>query len=73
MGFRLPVMMFEMLSSSCHGVRNVTFSHVRRLGNKPSHLLAKYAVSIVDFSVWMEVNFYFLEQAFHHDVMSFSI
>ena len=62
MGFRLPVMMFEML---CF--------HVRRLGNKPGHFLAKHAASIVDFSVWMEENIYFLEQDLHHDVMSFSI
>ena len=43
-------MMFEMLCSSCHDV-HVTFSHTHRLGNKPSHLLAKHAVSIVNFSV----------------------
>ena len=34
--------------------RHVEFSHVRRQGNKPAHLLAKYAQGIDDFSVWLE-------------------
>ena len=35
-----------------------------------AHLLAKYAVGIYDFLVWMEENFCFLEQALSHDVTS---
>ena len=61
------------IHSSCHDVRKVLFSHVCRQGNKPAHLLAKHAISIVDFVVWMEKNPYFLEQALHQDVMFSSI
>ena len=53
--------------------RNVSFSHVCRHGNILTRLLAKHVVGIVDFSVWIEENFYFLTQAFHHDVISFVI
>ena len=36
------------------------FSHVRRQGNRPVHLLAKYASGIDDFSVWLEEEHCFL-------------
>ena len=49
------------IQSSTHDVRKVLFSHVYRNGNKPAHLLAKDAINIVDFVVWMEENPYFLE------------
>ena len=61
------------IQSSCHGVRKVLFSHVCRQGKIPAHLLAKHAISIVDFMVWMEENPCFLEQALHHDVMFCSV
>ena len=57
MGFKALVM---MLGKCCF---------LMYVGNKPAHLLAKHAISIVDFMVWMEENPYFLEQALHHDVM----
>ena len=57
------------IQSSTHDVRKVLFSHVCRNGNKPAYLLAKHAISIVDFVVWMEENPCFLEQALHHDIM----
>ena len=56
---------------SCHDICNVRFSHVRRKGNIPAHLLAKHACGIVDFLVLMEENLCFLEQALCHDVISF--
>ena len=56
---------------SCQEVRYVRFSHVRRKGNRPAHLLAKYVVGIVNYFVWMEENPCFLEQALHRDVLSF--
>ena len=49
--------------------RKVVFSNVGRQGNRPAHLFAKHAFSIVDFSVWIEETHYFLEQAFLHDVI----
>ena len=56
---------------SCHDIRNVRFSHVKRKGNMPAHLLAKHTCGIVDYLVWMEENPCSLEQALHHDVISF--
>ena len=40
--------------------RHVVFSHVRRQGNRPVHLLAKYASGIDDFSVWLKEEHCFL-------------
>ena len=50
----------------------VDFSHIRRQGNRPAHLLAKHALSIVDYIAWMEETPCFLVKALNHDV-SFSI
>ncbi|XP_075640370.1 uncharacterized protein LOC142612137 [Castanea sativa] len=61
------------IQSSCHDVRKVLFSHICRQGNKHTHLLAKHAISTVDFMVWIEENPYFLEQALHHDVIFSSV
>ena len=54
----------------CKEFRRIEFSHVKRMGNRLAHLLAKYAIGINDFRVWMEENPYFLEQALLHDVLS---
>ena len=54
----------------CKEFRRIEFSHVKRKGNRLAHLLAKYAVGIYDFLVWMEENFCFLEQALLHNVPS---
>ena len=56
------------IQSSCNDVRKVLFPHICRQGNRPVHILAKHAISIVDFKVWMEENPYFLKQALHRDV-----
>ena len=61
------------IQSSNLDVRKVLFSHVCRNGNKPAHVLAKHAICIGDFVVWMDENPYFLEQALHHDVMFTSV
>ena len=52
----------------CHEFRNVVFSHVRQQDNKTTHLLAKHALGVVDFSAWIEELPYFLEQALNHDI-----
>ena len=52
----------------CHEFRNVVFSHVRQQDNKTTHLLAKHALGVVDFSTWIEEFPYFLEQALNHDI-----
>lgn len=50
--------------------RSVQFSHTRRQGNIPAHILAKQASSIADFTVWIEENPCFIEQALIQDVIS---
>ena len=52
----------------CGLFRQVDFSHIRRKGNTPTHLLAKHAIGIVDFVAWMEETPCFLMQALTHDV-----
>ena len=39
------------------------------IGNRPAHLLAKHALSIANFSVWIEENPHFIEQTLLHDVL----
>ena len=53
--------------------RHVEFSHVRRQGNKPAHLLAKYAQGIDDFSVWLEEGPCLIIQALLQDVNNASM
>ena len=54
----------------CGDLYRVEFSHTRREGNRPEHLLAKHAQCIVDFITWMEENPSFIEQALTHDVLT---
>ena len=53
-----------------HSFRDVNFAHVGRKGNRPAHLLARYALGIDDFSVWVEEIPCFLEQALNQDVLA---
>ena len=43
-------------------------SHVQQQGNRPAHLLAKYTLGIDDFSIWLEEDPCFLNQALIQDV-----
>ncbi|XP_075675215.1 uncharacterized protein LOC142644511 [Castanea sativa] len=52
--------------------RRIEFSHVRRQGNRPTHLLAKYASGINDYLAWIEKNPCLIEQTLIHDVISIS-
>ena len=61
------------IQSSTHDVRKVLFSHICRNENKPAHILAKHAIYIGDFIVWMEENPCFLKQTLRHDIMFSSI
>ena len=69
--FLIAVVVYGSLSDS-HDFRQVVFSHVCRQANKPAHLLAKYALGIDDFSVWLEKCPCFLEQALLNDVLLIS-
>lgn len=58
---------YGILATS-HEFCNVHFSHVRRQGNRPAYLLAKFALGIYDYLAQIEENHYFLEQALLYDV-----
>ncbi|XP_075650221.1 uncharacterized protein LOC142620796 [Castanea sativa] len=62
------VAVLSNVRSLAHGFRNVKFSHIGRQGNRPAHLLAKHAYGIADFSVWIEEDHCFLEEALLHNV-----
>ena len=47
--------------AECNEFRNVSFSHVRRQGNRPTHLLAKQAFGLIDYCAWVEECPCFLE------------
>ena len=53
--------------------RSVGYSHVRRQGNLPAHILAKYASSINNYVAWIEEDSCCIMQAFFHDVNSFIV
>ena len=53
---------------ACGSCYKVDFSHIKRQGNSPARLLAKYALGIVDYETWVEASPCFLEQALIHDV-----
>ena len=52
--------------------RSVGYSLVRRQGNLPAHILAKYASSINDYVAWIEEDPCCIMQALVHDVNSIS-
>ena len=45
----------------------IDISHIKRQGNKPAHLLTKYALGIDDYMTWMEEHPCFLQEALFHD------
>ena len=55
--------------SISHEFHHVDFSHVRWQGNCLAHLLAKHALGIDDFSIWIEEVPCFLQQALLKDVL----
>ena len=49
--------------------QQVLVSHVRRQGNRPTHLLAQLTMSVVSFVIWIEENPTFIELALIQDVI----
>ena len=56
----------------CSDFRTVYISHVRRQGNKPAHILAKYALGINESVVWIEESPCCIEQALIQDFVTVS-
>ena len=52
--------------------RFVQVSHVKRLGNKPDHILTQYARDLDSYVTWVEKNLVFLESTLTHDILNLS-
>ncbi|XP_075665350.1 uncharacterized protein LOC142635016 [Castanea sativa] len=66
-----PSAVAVIMSSSLSAFKDfcwVDVSDVKRSGNWPAHLLAKYAIGISDFAVWVEESPSFIDQALLQDV-----
>ena len=50
------------------GFRCSFFSHVKRQGNVPAHLLAQYAKEVENYVIWLEECPSFLEHTCAHDL-----
>ena len=46
----------------------VNFSHVRRIGNKPAHMLARQAQNLVNDVIWIEEIPCYIQQALFQDI-----
>nr|XP_023880683.1 uncharacterized protein LOC111993063 [Quercus suber] len=53
--------------------RSVSYSHIRRQGNVPAHILAKHASGITNYIAWIEEDPCCIAQALSHDVTSIPI
>ena len=54
-----------------HNFRSFKVLYVRRSGNRPAHLLAKYAQGVEQYVSWIEESPYFIKHALSNDVISF--
>ena len=64
----VAALVYCSLATSCT-FRSVDFSFVGHKGNRPAHLLARHALGIANFSVWVEEIPCFIEQALAQDVL----
>ena len=66
-----PSSIETIISSILSLVQNFSFfkfSHVKRQGNRPAHILAQFAKQIGDFQVWLEETPSLIEYACTQDV-----
>ena len=52
--------------------RSFQFSHIKRTGNWPAHILAQHAKNIDNYVTWIEENPDFIESALAQDVLLLS-
>ena len=64
--------MLESIIYHLQTFRSFEFSHIKRLGDRPAHLLAQHAKSIFDFEAWVEETPSFLDAAIASDVAACS-
>ena len=58
----------ESILAQVDRFRFVSFTHVKRDGNRPSHILAQFAKQVGDFVVWLEETPNLIEDACSQDV-----
>ena len=63
----------EGIHQKLQDFRQVQFSHVKRQGNRPAHILAQYAKNIVSYVTWIEQNSSIVEFALAHDILVLSL
>ena len=64
--------MLESIIYHLQTFRSFEFSHIKRAGNRPAHLLAQHAKSVFDFEAWVEETPSFLEAAIASNVVACS-
>ena len=60
------------MSQCVKAFRSYAFSHIKRQGNIPAHLLAHHSRSIESYDSWLEKRPCLVERACAHDIVSFS-
>ena len=58
----------ESILAQVDRFRFVSFTHVKRDGNRPAHILAQFAKQVGDFVVWLEETPNLIEDACSQDV-----
>ena len=58
----------ESILTQVDKFRFVSFTHVKRDGNRPAHILAQFAKQVSDFVVWLEETPNLIEDACSQDV-----
>ena len=59
----------ESILSQLQFFRSFASSHIRKVGNKPAHLLAQHAKFVTDFEAWVEETPSFLEAIIASDAI----
>ena len=62
----------EGIHQKLQDFRQVQFSHVKRQGNRPAHILAQYVKNIVSYVIWIKENSSIVDSALAHDILVLS-
>ena len=68
-----PVAISNIVYGICHKLQvfqSIQMSHIKRRGNKPVHMLAKYAIRIGSFVTWVKENPVIFKSALTQDVLN---
>ena len=68
-----PVAISNIVYGICHKLQvfqSIQMSHIKQGGNKPVHMLAKYAIRIGSFVTWVKENPVIFKSALDQDVLN---